>query len=106
HGAHPAAQGGAGGTAGQGAGRRRSGDARGALGLDRAAEKRRLLRGRRRRVAGEGRRGAHLGVTGSSVGQPPILWARTDTVTSPIGSIRATMASPGLSGLTPSGVPV
>src|SRR5262249_42838961 len=37
---------------------------------------------------------------------PPARWARTDTDISPIGSIRASMVSPGLTGLTPSGVPV
>jgi LigXa C-terminal domain like len=72
-----------------------------ALGLDRAAGERQLLRGRRRRADRPGRRGAHVGVN-----YPPTLCARTGTDISPIGSILASMVSPGVTGLTPSGVPV
>ena len=36
----------------------------------------------------------------------PALWARTGTSMAPIGAISACMTSPGLTGLTPSGVPV
>ena len=37
---------------------------------------------------------------------PPGLCARTGTAISPIGSILASIVSPGFTGLTPSGVPV
>jgi hypothetical protein len=47
-------------------------------------------------------------VCGSASGPnyPPIVCARTGTDISPIGSIFATIVSPGFTGLTPSGVPV
>jgi hypothetical protein len=45
--------------------------------------------------------------TRSSSCTPPISWARTLMVSSPsTGAERHTMTSPGLTGLTPSGVPV